>query len=143
MNRTEKECREPPRTSLESHMETTVQATPAAIPLMRHRAGDFARVHGAADRIVEKVALAISEAVTNAVKYGAVRGRGEVTMTANVDGENLEIVISDHGRGFQEGISTGLGLGLPIIAEMSADLEISQGPKGTTVRMCFQLGEPS
>jgi two-component sensor histidine kinase len=51
----------------------------------------------------------------------------------------LEFVISDRGNGFREGESSGLGLGLQLIAELSSEAKIVEGPTGTRVRMRFAL----
>ncbi len=52
-----------------------------------------------------------------------------------------ELIVTDRGRGFREGTSGGLGLGLSIIAEMTTELTIEQAPEGTEVRMRFALAE--
>ena len=51
----------------------------------------------------------------------------------------MEIVVRDRGTGFGTSESDGLGLGLPIIARLSAWLTISQEGDGTEVRMSFLL----
>jgi len=57
------------------------------------------------------------------------------------DDEHLRIVIGDDGQGIQfRRDSPGLGLGLPLMSEFSADMEIVAGPDGgTDVRMDFPL----
>lgn len=119
---------------------TRERAVPAAVPALRHSASEFAAAHGAGRELVEKVALAVSEAVTNAVKYayGPV-GEGSVELTASLAGGWLEIVVGDEGGGFRPGESTGLGIGLSLVAQMSGDLRIEQSARGTTVTMRFPL----
>jgi anti-sigma regulatory factor (Ser/Thr protein kinase) len=115
-------------------------AAPGAIAELRHAGCDFARAHGAESKTVDDVALAVSEAVTNAVKYGYEPGTvGSVRLAAVAADRWLEIRVSDLGDGFQEGRSDGLGLGLSLIAEASAELEISQTSAGTALRMRFPL----
>jgi serine/threonine-protein kinase RsbW len=117
-------------------------AIPEAIGRMRHAAHAFAAAHGAADQLLDDIALAVSEAVTNAVKYAyepAVQGRVRLTGSA---GEGwLELIVTDRGRGFREGESGGLGLGLSLIAKMTSELTIEQAAAGTEVRMRFALAE--
>jgi anti-sigma regulatory factor (Ser/Thr protein kinase) len=120
------------------------RAIPHAVPTLRRRAGDFAATHGAAREVVERVELAVSEAVTNAVKYAYVPGgEGPVELTASAAGEWIEITVRDQGAGFQAGESDGLGIGLELVAQMSVDLRIEQTPHGTTVAMRFPLAGPA
>lgn len=120
--------------------ELTMPAEPAAVTALRHRASEFAAAEGAGQPVVEDVALAVSEAVTNAVKYaGAGEGDGVVELTgARRDGW-LEVVVRDRGEEFGKGSADGLGLGLAIIARLCADLKIVQEGEGTEVRMRFPL----
>jgi anti-sigma regulatory factor (Ser/Thr protein kinase) len=121
-------------------IEVTERALPGAVPAIRHRARDFARAHGADAEGVEDVALAVSEAVTNAVKYAYEPGTsGVVGLRATVADGFLEIQVIDQGLGFRDHGSGGLGLGLSLIAELSAELDISQDRKGTELRMRFLL----
>jgi anti-sigma regulatory factor (Ser/Thr protein kinase) len=131
----------PPAGGSTRSIKASERAEANAIPMLRRRAGDFAATHGAGAELVEKVELAVSEALTNAVKYAYepndVQGRVELTATAT--GEWLEIRVADTGRGFLPGESDGLGIGLTLVAQMSGDLEIAQSPQGTTVTMRFPL----
>lgn len=116
-------------------------ATAAAIARLRHQASRYAAAHGADARLVEDIALAVSEAVTNAVKY-AYDGNGAagtVTLAAEAREGWLEIRVGDGGAGFGKGSSDGLGLGLAIMATLAAELTIVQEGAGTEVRMRFPL----
>lgn len=129
-----------PGTSARSSIEINRGAEPGAIGDLRRAACDFARAHGAEQGVVENIGLAVSEAVTNAVKYGYEPGEaGSVRLSALVAEGWLEIRVCDRGGGFQEGRSGGLGLGLSLIAEASAELQISQTSEGTELRMRFPL----
>jgi anti-sigma regulatory factor (Ser/Thr protein kinase) len=84
------------------------------------------------------VALVVSEAVTNAVKYAGAAGEaGVVELSARCGTDWLELRVRDRGKGFGKGSVDGLGLGLSIIARLSADLRIVQEGEGTEVRMRF------
>jgi serine/threonine-protein kinase RsbW len=118
-------------------------AVAATVPLLRHRASAFAAAHGAGKDLVDDVALAVSEAVTNAVKYAYDPGDdGRVQLAAKAGHGWLEVRVIDHGHGFRAGESGGLGLGLALIAELTAELTVVQGPTGTELRMRFALAEP-
>jgi serine/threonine-protein kinase RsbW len=127
-------CREDPQLNL------TLPAEPASVPTFRHRATQFAAEHGVGQDVMADVALAVSEAVTNAVKYAHVPGaKGEVELSAATTDGWLELKVRDRGEGFGKGSSDGLGLGLAIIARLCADLKIVQEGNGTEVRMRFPL----
>lgn len=96
---------------------------------------------------IEAVELAVSEAVANVVVHayrdedgpGAVPGR--VRVSTRVDGDEVSIVISDDGVGMApRADSPGLGLGLPLIAQLSDALEIEQRPAGSRMVIRFRLG---
>lgn len=107
---------------------------------LRHRAAAFATAQGAEPDVVADVALAVSEAVTNAVKYAYDTGvEGTVELAASVRKRWLEIRIRDSGTRFGRGSEDGLGLGLTIIARLCADMKIVQEGTGTEVRMRFPL----
>lgn len=118
-------------------------AKPDTVPTLRWAARDFALENGADEGLAGDIMLAVSEAVTNAVKHAYPLGGGEVelTATATVD-EALEILVRDTGEGFGPTSSEGLGAGLMLMGECADALEIDQGPGGVTVRMEFNLRRP-
>lgn len=120
-------------------MQLTMPADPASVPKLRHRASQFAVEHGAGQLVVDDVALAVSEAVTNAVKYAGVGGAGVVELSGERRGSSIEVVVRDRGEAFGKGSADGLGLGLAIIARLCSDLKIVQEGDGTEVRMRFPL----
>lgn len=120
--------------------ELTRAAEPEAVTAFRHHAAAFAAEQGAGPDLVHDVALVVSEAVTNAVKYayGSARER-VVGLSASVEDGWLTLRVSDRGTGFGAGSSDGLGLGLTIIARLCDDLKIVQEGSGTQVLMRFVL----
>jgi phosphoserine phosphatase RsbU/P len=118
----------------------TVPADPEAVSVLRRAAADVAKEQSADADLAFDVALAVSEAVTNAVKYAYGReGEGEVEMSARVRDRFLEVSVRDWGTGFGTGSSDGLGMGLALIARMSAEMTVIQEGQGTQVRMRFPL----
>jgi stage II sporulation protein AB (anti-sigma F factor) len=101
---------------------------------------EYARAHGVTD--VHAVALAVSEAVTNAVvhAYSEAPSPGDVEIIAqrHLD-DGLEVVISDYGHGMRpRPDSPGMGVGLPLLATLADHFEIEGGVSGgTRVRMTF------
>jgi anti-sigma regulatory factor (Ser/Thr protein kinase) len=123
-------------------MKLALPAAPASVPALRHRASQFASEQGIDQDMVADIALVVSEAVTNAVKYADAPGAdGVVELCATRSDGWLEIRVRDRGEGFGKGSDDGLGLGLSIIARLSADLKIVQEGDGTEVRMRFPLPE--
>jgi anti-sigma regulatory factor (Ser/Thr protein kinase) len=124
-----------------AEIELELPAVAASVATMRHRATAFAAAHGANSVLQGDVALAISEAVTNGVKYAYshLQHDGRIRLSASAQEDWLEFEISDQGDGFREGASSGLGLGLPLIAQMSSDMKIVEGPTGTRIQIRFAL----
>jgi len=107
----------------------------------RREVAAYAREHGAVDP--DGIALAVSEAVTNAVLHAYLDREtpGTVEVRARREDEQVVVVVSDEGRGMLPRTdSPGLGLGLPLIAQMTQSLEVHdrQGG-GTEIRMSFAL----
>jgi serine/threonine-protein kinase RsbW len=119
-------------------LHLSLPAEPASVPELRHHAAAFAKAMGADEELTADVALAVSEAVTNAVKYAyQAEIPGEVELAGTIEDGWLEIRIHDRGEGFGAGSSDGLGLGLSIIARLCGDLRIIQEGNGTEVQMRF------
>jgi serine/threonine-protein kinase RsbW len=113
---------------------------PETVTKMRWMARDFALEQGADDGLAGDIMLAVSEAVTNAVKHAYSEDDGEVELLAALeDGKRLEVLVRDEGEGFQPGASKGLGAGLMLIGECADTLAVDQGPGGVSVQMMFQL----
>ncbi len=126
--------------SSQAQIELECPSEAASVTTLRHRAAKFAAAHGAGAALVADINLAVSEAVTNAVKYAAkVAGPSTIGLAAAAKGDRLEFRVSDKGRSFGRGSSDGLGLGLAIIARLCDDLQIVQEGTGTTVQMRFEL----
>jgi anti-sigma regulatory factor (Ser/Thr protein kinase) len=121
-------------------MKLVMPAEPASVPELRHGVSRFAADRGLDTAFVADVALAVSEAVTNAVKYADAAGAdGVVEVAAVQDDDWLEVTVRDRGEGFGRGSEDGLGLGLTIIARLAGELRIVQEGDGTEVRMRFPL----
>lgn len=116
-------------------------ATGEAAGEARLRITAFAAEHGADATQQADVALAVTEAVTNAIIHAYPPGRhGLVHIAADVEDDDLEIVITDDGHGLQPGRSPGLGAGLSIIAETADQFVIRErDPNGIELWMRFYL----
>jgi anti-sigma regulatory factor (Ser/Thr protein kinase) len=88
------------------------------------------------------VALAVSEAATNAVVHAFVDTvPGEISIEAYCDADHLRVVITDNGSGMRpRPDSPGLGLGLPLIAQLTDGFEVdTRVDGGTAVCLRFSL----
>ena len=95
---------------------------------------------------IDAVELAVSEAVANVTVHAYRDERppgpdlGRVRVSARIDGDELSVVVSDDGVGMSpRADSPGLGLGLPLIAELSDGLEIEQRPTGSRMVIRFRI----
>lgn len=94
---------------------------------------------------LDSIAVCVSEAMTNAVMhaYRDMSHPGTIDMEAELEGDSLTVRVCDQGHGLQPRLdSPGLGLGLPLISQFSAESEIVT-PKdgGTEIIMRFDLRE--
>jgi anti-sigma regulatory factor (Ser/Thr protein kinase) len=117
-------------------------AVPASVPRARHELAEYALQAGVGADHLDRIQLAVSEAVTNAVRHAYPRTSGPVQITANALEEELWVLVADEGCGHQApSTDPGLGWGLPLIAR-SCDYfvlaERSEG--GTEARMRFDVG---
>jgi anti-sigma regulatory factor (Ser/Thr protein kinase) len=121
----------------------TWPAVPEAVADLRHEVVAFARNAGAPPEAVSSIRLAVSEAATNVVlhAYSGASGPGRVHVSIERDGPVLRIVVADEGGGMlPRPDSPGLGLGLPLIAQLVDGLEVgSSEGGGTSLCMRFRL----
>ena len=123
--------------------ELTVPSTAENIPLVRHAMAGFLDGHSLPGALTSDVLLAVTEACTNVVQhaYRDDGGGGEIEVSAERAEDTLVVSVRDHGRGFAPRVdSPGLGLGLPVIAALTQNVEIRPlPPTGTEVVMTFTL----
>ena len=116
------------------------------VRLARREVEAYAREHGAVDPA--GIALAVSEAVTNAVIHAYVDrpapGDVEVHVEHHPD-DGLEIRVCDEGRGLMpRSDSPGLGVGLPLVAKLAQRFRVETRPTGgTAVSMVFAVHDPA
>jgi stage II sporulation protein AB (anti-sigma F factor) len=109
----------------------------------RREVAAYAREHGALDP--DGIALAVSEALTNAVVHAYVDAAapGEVAVVAtSLPDDGIEVQVCDDGRGMMpRRDSPGLGFGLPLVAKLTERFQIETRPSGgTAICMVFAAG---
>lgn len=104
----------------------------------------LARECGLAERQVDEVALAVSEAATNALVHGYRGDRGAIHVRASGVGGELTIVVADDGGGLAPRTdSPGLGLGMTLIESVARRVEVITDPGHTEVHMVFPCPGPT
>jgi anti-sigma regulatory factor (Ser/Thr protein kinase) len=111
----------------------------------RRAVGEFAASAGATARALGAIGVCVSEAMTNVVvhAYRHDDRPGSIELEVELEGDVLCVRVRDHGRGLEPRLdSPGLGLGIPLMAQLSAGLEILVAEDGgTDVTMRFDLRE--
>ena len=119
------------------------KAVPASVAEARRAVADFAAASGVGADTLAAVRVAVSEAVTNAVVHAYLDDPvpGPVHVTAECGEDAMWVEVSDDGRGMlPRPDSPGIGLGLPLIARMTAGFELYERDSGgTALRMHFRL----
>ncbi len=118
-------------------LEVQLAGTPASIARAREAVRSFADGCGAD---ADDLALAASEAVTNALVHGYRDGvAGSIGLRGYRDGDDCVLVVTDHGVGMRPHPGrSGLGMGLPVITAVAQSVEIVSLPRGTAIRMRFR-----
>lgn len=88
------------------------------------------------------VALAVTEALTNAVRHAYPGSQGPVTLSVEQSADRLVVVVTDEGIGARSftarsGADRGAGMGLPLLHELCASVRVDPGNSGTAVTMEF------
>ena len=115
------------------------RAEPSLVAELRRAAGGFAETAGFSGMALADVRACVSEAVTNCVVHAFADGRapGTVTLSAQLAADELVCVVIDDGTGFRPRVtSAGLGLGLPMIAAVTASMALTVVDAGGT-RLCM------
>ena len=118
--------------------EASYPAVPMSVRAIRGEVAALARKCGLSESELADIALAVSEAASNAVLHGATGEDPCVRVTVQIGRGELHIVVCDDGRGVKPRLdSPGAGLGLPIIATVTKHFELVTGDDGTEVHMAF------
>lgn len=123
-------------------VELSLPAAPSSIRRARAAAGKaVAELSEGSERLADDVRLCVSEAVTNVVRHAYGTRRGELALVVEVEGDEVNVVVQDTGKGMtassrrRDG-----GYGLKIIEKLASRYELrSKLGIGTEVRMVFTL----
>lgn len=129
----------------EPDLEISLRAYPENVGVVRHVLGGVAETLALDRETLDDVRLAVSEACANAVIHAyAGRACGLMDIDVHLRSRELQISVRDHGTGIvPRAGSPGLGVGLPLMASLTASMELLSPPGGgTEVRMHFPLPAP-
>ena len=82
-----------------NHIKMTFPSSSENVGIARVTAAAFASQLDLTLNDIEEIKVAVSEAITNAVIHGYGDKEGEIEFTLALDGDRLEFVITDHGKG--------------------------------------------
>lgn len=130
-------------------VELNIPSNPVFERVVRASAAEVGSAIGFSEERVEDLKLAISEAVNNAIDHGNNREASKlVAVVFEIDGEKLEIRISDQGPGLEQldtsrhvveeqNLEAGQlrGFGMYLISELVDDLEVSSSHRGTVLTL--------
>jgi serine/threonine-protein kinase RsbW len=127
------------REPVSNDVRLTLAARPESLPVIRHVIGAFGEALRLPPDMLEDVRLAVTEACTNVVRHAYDGEGGPINIVVRPDREQLEVIVSDHGRGMGPSPDIdGPGLGLPLIAALADAVEIQAAPvHGSRLRMSF------
>lgn len=122
-----------------------LEAHPRSVARARHCVAAFALAHGASAEQCNAIALAVSEAVANAIVHAYAGGAddGTIELRTWMDEHALIALVRDHGVGMGRARpSGGLGLGMALMAGLTERLAVESlsATRGTCVQMTFSIG---
>jgi anti-sigma regulatory factor (Ser/Thr protein kinase) len=131
--------------TLPPDLDKSYLAEAKSVPLARSAVTRLAARHGMTGDSLDAVRLAVTEAVTNAVRHAYRDRAGLVHLMAVVTGGELWVLVADDGCGHRTpAAQPGLGLGLTVIAQHSDTYVITErATGGTEVRMRFPIWSAS
>jgi serine/threonine-protein kinase RsbW len=123
-------------------LRLTYPARAESLPPVRRTVARRAEELGADGPVAEAVALAVTEACTNVVVHAYRGDSGAADMTVSVErsDDGLRVCVADDGVGMvPRSDSPGLGLGMPLISELTDGFEVRGRPRGGT-ELCMRFG---
>jgi len=123
-----------------SEVDLELPPEPGSVAAARHAVRDLARAAGSSE---QDVALAVSEAVSNAVIHAFRFGKeGLVRVRARHRGHELIVTVADNGVGMIPDVENpGLGVGTSLISRLSEMATFESSNEGTIVTMRFKANE--
>lgn len=116
-----------------------LRADPSELVALRAFVSDWAERHGVGSEATFSACLVATEAVTNAMRHGALPGDGghPITVSCAMSGDDVVVAVTDRGRFRSRRDREGDhgGRGLFIIAELTRSFELESRAEGTRLSM--------
>ena len=114
-------------------------AIPGSVPSMRRKLLEAISGRGFDE---DAVGLAVTEALTNAVRHAYPGSLGPVTLSVKQLADRLVVVVTDQGVGARSftarsGSDRATGMGLSLLHELCVSAHVEPGSSGTVVTMGF------
>ena len=127
----------PPGMTLERpDVELAMPAEPDSVALARQMVRGIIDRLGWSDESRTDISIAVTEACTNAVLHAYPDSTGDYEVFAWAEPDKLVVAVRDHGQG----ISAGLGLGMPLMLAIADEVNFVSEGGITEVRMSFTPG---
>jgi serine/threonine-protein kinase RsbW len=125
--------------AFDSDIRLTLPARPENVAVVSHVLGALAEALALPSAVSDDMRLAVTEACTNVVRHAYTGEEGTIDVVVRPNGDALEVVVADSGRGIAPSPDTGgPGLGLSLIAALTDTLEIERGI-GTGSRLVMRF----
>ena len=125
----------------------SIPAKAEYIVLCRLALAGLARVRALEAETVADLKLALTEACSNSIRHAYAQGRtGVVEVRYELNGEKLQVEVTDDGAGFDvstlapDGEPDEGGLGIAIIRALTDELAIESDGRGSRLRLTKYLG---
>jgi len=115
----------------------TLPAQPGELASMRALLRRWLRQTDGSKEDVAEILIAAGEAAANAIEHGGNDAAFEVAGV--VDGDEVDITVTDHGSWRDKSPERGGGRGLVLMRELMDEVEVTRAEEGTTVRMKRRL----
>jgi anti-sigma regulatory factor (Ser/Thr protein kinase) len=122
-------------------LHTVMHAHPNRLAELRRRLTAWLAAHGATPAEANDIVLAAHEAAMNAIEHAYGPGDAEITVSAAVRDDGIEIAVHDSGR-WRDARSEHRGRGRSIMSALMDDVSVDTGPTGSTVRLRRRLEDP-
>ena len=122
-------------------LHTVIHAHPNRLADVRRRLTAWLAAHGASSAEANDIVLAAHEAAMNAIEHAYGPGDAEITVSAMLRDDGVEIAIHDSGH-WREARSEHRGRGRSIMSSLMDDVTVDTGPSGSTVRLRRRLDDP-
>ena len=127
-------------------VEVTFTPLPAHVRTARLVATAVARRSGVSETLLDEVRLAVGEACSRAVEAHRLHCPSQpvrIALTGQDGRFEIEVVNAGAAPGFSENKMIPAGFSLAVIAGLADDVQISETPSGTSVKMSWPVSRPA